>query len=430
MKIRGLIIICIANAIPLIWYGPLIAQGNGTAALGQYLGVVALILMSITQLIATRINGIEATFGSLDRVYVLHKWLAVIAIVASFLHENMDPDIGNIALIAGINDNAEDLGELSYNGLLVLVGVSLITIIPYRFWRWSHRLIGIFFALAAAHYLLIEKPFAVFEPSGLYITAFCVIGILSYLYLLIPREVGHNSLIYQVADVVEHQDVIEVHLTPQGKGITHKAGQFAFVNFKPLNLHETHPYTISNAPNPQGTLRFMVKGLGSYTKRIGQVLEPGMTARVSNSFGHFTLTPTDGPQIWIAGGIGITPFMAWVDTLPPNWSMPTRLYYCVRNPEDVLQLPAFEQAAATVDNFDFSLVVSQRDKRLTAEQIVADLRQDIRIAHVYFCGAESMRESLSKGLAQQGLPRSHFHYEEFEMRTSLGLVRLVRRFLN
>ena len=427
MNIRGLIIIFIAVAIPWIWYGPLIGNNNATSVLGQYLGAAALILMGITQLLATRFRGIEAVFGSMDRVYVLHKWLAIVAVVMAFLHENLDPELDGIELVRNLGDMAEGMGEVAYNGFLVLVIVSLITIIPYKYWKWSHRLIGIFFALASFHFIFIEKPFSVFDLPGLYIGAFCVIGIISYVYLLIPRGIGHNSTLYQVADVVNHGSVTEFHLLPQGKGITHKAGQFAFVNFNQQGLGEIHPFTISSAPQTNGNLRFMVKELGGYTKQLGQRLKPGATASVSNPFGHFSLQNTYGPQVWIGAGIGITPFMAWLDELTPAWSTPTHLYYCVRSQEDALLITDFEAAAERIENFEFTLVVSQAGNRLTADQIVEKLGQDIRSAHVYFCGPAAMRDALKRSLSKRGLPAKHFHYEEFEIRSSLGIVGLVRR---
>lgn len=426
MKLRGLILIIVAAVIPWLWYAPLMASG-GNDALGQYMGVVSLILMGITQLLATRIRGIEAIFGSLDRVYVLHKWLAIGALVTAFLHESLGAELDGIALIRGLGDAAEDIGELSYNGIIFLTLISLMTFIPYKYWKWSHRFIGIFFAFGAAHYFFIEKPYGTFEPIGLYISAFCVMGIASYIYLLIPRMFGHNTKAYEVTSVIQHPEVAEINLTPKGKGIRHKAGQFTFLNFNPLLLRETHPFTISSAPQENGDLRFMVKGLGRYTKRIGHHLEVGTTARVSRAYGHFTLKPTKGSQIWIGGGIGVTPFMAWAGAMNKDWSTPAHLYYCVRTPQDALLVDEFEQLARENKNFSYSVVVSSQGNRLTAEKIAARLGSEIGQAHVYFCGPAGMRDALKSGLVRKGLRRSRFHYEEFEMRTSFNFAERIRR---
>ncbi|MGB7320646.1 MAG: hypothetical protein WBC95_04480, partial [Albidovulum sp.] len=52
------------------------------ALFSQYLGMMALILMAWGQILATRISGVESVFGGLDRVYVLHKWAGIFAMLA------------------------------------------------------------------------------------------------------------------------------------------------------------------------------------------------------------------------------------------------------------------------------------------------------------------------------------------------------------
>lgn len=39
---------------------------------------------------------------------------------------------------------------------------SRATFIPYRLWRWTHRLMGVFIAVGAFEYLFVLKPFSLF----------------------------------------------------------------------------------------------------------------------------------------------------------------------------------------------------------------------------------------------------------------------------
>ena len=187
-----------------------------------------------------------------------------------------------------------------------------------------------------------------------------------------------------------------------------------------------HPYTISSAPTADGQLRFLVKGLGSYTKRLGSALKTGSTARVSKAYGHFGLRKTKGVQVWIGGGIGITPFLSWAQSLDEAWSVPTRLYYCVRSAESAIYLNELQATAERVDSFSATVVNSSKEKRLNATRIVKELAGDIQTAHVYFCGPAAMRDALKQDLVAQGLRERNFHYEEFEIRTGIGLERPLR----
>ena len=140
------------------------------------------------------------------------------------------------------------MGEFSYSGIMILTLMSLATFIPYKLWKWSHRFFWLFFAFAALHYVYIEKPYALMDFPGMYTFFFCLMGVWSYLYLLVPRMVGHNNVTYKVSEVVNHGDVTEINLTPQKRGIRHKAGQFAFVNFESLTLREVHPVHHQQCP--------------------------------------------------------------------------------------------------------------------------------------------------------------------------------------
>ena len=83
------------------------------ALFSQYLGLAALILMAWGQILSTRMRGIETLFGGLDRVYVLHKWAGIVAMVAILVHDTVDAELDGLGRGNGLNDLAETLGEIS-----------------------------------------------------------------------------------------------------------------------------------------------------------------------------------------------------------------------------------------------------------------------------------------------------------------------------
>ncbi|MBO6756949.1 MAG: ferredoxin reductase family protein [Roseibium sp.] len=424
MRPLGLILIAAAVLVPIIWFAPLAATRDPVALFSQYLGSSALILMGINQFIATRSPGLETVFGGLDRIYVLHKWLAIVALAALGLHDIIDAEMDGLrgGPLAGI---AEDVGEVSLYGLLILILASVITFIPYHLWKWTHRFIGAFFVLGAFHFFFIEKPFQNADPLGLYIAAFCILGMISYLWILVLRPMAPRGHGYVVDAVTRLGGVIEVTLTPKGRGLTHKAGQFAFLSIKGNGLSEEHPFTLSSAPGPARALRFSIKDLGDYTRRLGKHLGEGMQATVSGPYGHFTLPRSRDPQVWIGAGIGITPFLAFAESLKERETGPVKLYYCVRDTGDIPYVVDLEAIAEKVPNLELVVVNSAEGIRLSPDRVVADLGGNLPSAHVYFCGPTAMRKALKTGLVAKGLRASRFHYEEFEMRTGIGLGRLA-----
>ena len=76
-------------------------------------------------------------------------------------------------------------------------------------------------------------------------------------------------------------------------------------------------------------------------------------------------------------------------------------------------------------NFNLHVVETTRAGRLTADRIVEATGGIKRGTRAYFCGPERMRDTVKVGLARKGLARRHFHYEEFEIRSSIWPLTLV-----
>ena len=75
-----------------------------------------------------------------------------------------------------------------------------------------------------------------------------------------------------------------------------------------------HPFTISSAPQ-EGVVRVTVKALGDYTSRLQELVEPGMPAVIGGPHGRFNHWRGTDRQVWIAGGVGVAPFLSWVRAL-------------------------------------------------------------------------------------------------------------------
>ncbi len=423
MRFFGIAIVVAALLAPLAGFGPLALRHDPIAIVSECAGAAALIAMALGQILATRLRILEPVFGGLDRIYVLHKWLGIGAMAAILLHDTLDAEAGGVGGDAALTDLAETFGEVSLYGLLILAIITVATFIPYRLWYLTHKFMGAFFAVALLHFALIAKPFATLDPLGLYIMAFGAAGVLSYLYTLLPRGQGSGWRSHRVVAVDRTRDAMAVTLEPDRRSIGHRAGQFAFVRFELPGLSESHPFTISKAPDADGLVRFTIKALGGYTRALNRELEVGSHALVSPPYGRFFRRRGAKREIWIAGGIGITPFVAWAQALEPDHS-PIDLFLCVRGLGAAAHLDELNLIALSDPRFTVHLVDSTAGDRLTAERIAETA--SLVDAQVHFCGPKGMRETLRTGLCERGLRSSCFHYEMFEIRSGLGLRRLAQ----
>lgn len=417
MRPIGIFLIIAALLVPLYWYVGWIAGPDGSAMFSQYIGSVSIIAMGISMMLSTRIMGLEPVFGGLDRIYVIHKWLGILAVVTILIHDTVDAELQGRETF--LTDLGETLGEVSLYGILILVVITIVTFIPYHLWLWTHKFMGLFFTFSAVHYILLMKPLDPITPLGIYMLVFCVLGIISYIYTLLPLRGGRD---YEVSGIQTSGSMMSLELKPVSRGISHRAGQFAFLDIKAAKKSEVHPFTISKAPDGEGTLRFTIKALGDFTHDIAKSVKVGQKANVSRAYGHFR-RKNRAPEIWVAGGIGITPFLAWASEIG-ELKHPVHLFYCVRNEQEAVHLDEL-RALDGNPNFNLHLVCSQTSGRLTVDRIAETVDFSVSDADAYYCGPEVMRTTLQKGLAARGLSRARFHYEEFEIRSGIGLRYLL-----
>jgi predicted ferric reductase len=425
MRPVGPVLILIALITPIPWFIELSARYPDAAIFSQYLGAVALITMGFGQFLSTRLPGLESIFGGQDRIYVLHKWLAVGGLVALGLHDVVDAEIERLGQETLIADIAEDVGEIGYNGLLILGLATVTTFIPYRLWRWSHKFIGAFYGLGVFHFVFILKPFTLTDPVGVYILAFCIAGVGSYFYMLMLYAFVPGPSPYTVTEVTAKFGMTEVLLEPSGRGIRHVAGQFAFIGFQAPDLEEMHPYTISHAPTDGRQLRFSIKALGAYTERLGNTLTVGTGAHVNGAFGRFRRPRKSKAEIWIGAGIGITPFLAWAGQLEPDDEKPVHLFFCLRDLDNAPYVNELSEIARIVPGFSVHFIDSVTDQRITGQKVQEVSGLELRTSHVSFCGPEPLRELLRAQLIEAGLSRWRFQFEEFEIRSGIGVLKFV-----
>ncbi|WP_268808468.1 ferredoxin reductase family protein [Roseovarius albus] len=392
------------------------------ALFSQCLGLAALVLMAWGQILATRLPGIEFMFGGLDRVYILHKWAGIAAMVAILLHDTIDAEMRDLGRETVLTEIAETLGEISLYGLLVLVVISVATFIPYHLWKWSHKAMGALFAAASFHFFFIMKPFATSDPAGLYTGAFCLAGFLAYVWTLLPEEV-RPSRAYRISNLEQTGGATAITMVPDAAGLRPAPGQFGIFSFVGSGHGEPHPYSFSKTSS-DGTLRVTVKPLGDFTTRLGHILETGQVVRVQGPFGRFRLSGKS-PEVWIAGGIGITPFLTWATSLKAD-ADPVHLFYCVRTRNDAVHLSEIEEIAKSKPNLSLHVIVSAEGNRLTADGIAKVVGADLSGVKASFCGPVSLRRVLQKDLLRYGVTPRRFHYEEFEFRTGIGLKRLAQ----
>jgi predicted ferric reductase len=192
--------------------------------------------------------------------------------------------------------------------------------------------------------------------------------------------------------------------------MTFRPGQFTFMKFLgKKRKFPSHPFTLSGAP-AEGVIHFTIKSLGDHTAQLIASVQAEDEFAVTAPHGMFDYTKGGKRQIWIAGGIGITPFRSfYLSDIPADFSID--FFYAYRGEEEGAYLE--ELQTLPKNNLRLHLIDDTQQGFLTIEKIAEHI-QDATPVEIYFCGPKPMRDSLRKNLKNSGMCVTGFHFEEFQ----------------
>ncbi len=391
-------------------------------ALGIALGAASIAAMSLTLILSTRPRWAEPLFGGLDRMYEVHKWLGIAALALMIGHNTFEPELENVVRETRLGEFASDVGEVAFNGLIGLILISWIKRIPFTrlelpwsIWRFTHRFTGLLFAVAAFHQFAVDKPSGLDGTLDLYLNALSLAGLAAWLFMqfvapyLRPRA-------FVLENIDRHGSVAEVTLRPEGRALRWRPGQFAFLSAPDAGMAEAHPFTIASAPRADGHLRFGIKALGGWTRRLPERLAHGQRLRVEGPYGRFVFRKRARRQVWLAGGIGITPFLAWAEALTDTDQQEIALVWVVTTRTEAFAAERLAAIAARHAGLTVHIVASAEDGRFTAQRLTQLVPFPLHESELFYCGPTGLRDAVVSGLQAAGQRPRRVHHEAFELR--------------
>jgi predicted ferric reductase len=411
------------------------------AAWMQYSGTLAFGAMSLAALLAARPLWLEQRLGGLDKAYRLHKWLGIAALTAALVHwlwakgpkwaigwgwladpgrkpkAPPDADLGMVeAALRQYKHLAEDIGGWAFYAAVALIVLALLRRFPYRLFAKTHKLMPMVYLALVCHAVGVVRFSYWSQPVGWAIALLMAAGAVSAARALLGR-VGARRTAGGVIEALQHYpalDVLETTIRVDERWQGHRPGQFAFATFDAQE--GAHPFTIASAWSASAPrLTFITKALGDHTRTLARRLRVGAGVKIEGPYGCFTFDDGNPRQIWVGGGIGITPFIARLGHLAQGGgSAPTiDLFHCTAeyDPAAIGKLRADAESAGA----RLHLFVEGKDGRLTGERLRA-LVPEWKQASVWFCGPVAFARALRADLLAHGLPAHAFHQELFQMR--------------
>ncbi len=397
---------------------------------GMLMGMSGLMMVFFQFVISARIKWIDRLYGY-NNVLSFHRRMGKVAfgfILAHLLLLTLAEQ--KLDMLTSLDDPwYVNLGKLTFLILAVQVFISIgykkITL-TYERWRTIHDL----FAVAILVLMFIHSFFAGDDLE---------LFPLQVIWLILPPVgiaffIWQRYFLFKFAPVYYITDVIKkahkvhtIHFAPNDGEIpfTHNPGQFHFIKF--INCthlkNEEHPFTISSSPSQKSHLASTIKASGDFTSQI-HLLQKGDKVKIVGPFGKLSFIEKNhtGPIVFIAGGIGITPFMSMLQYMADtNHKRKVVLFYFNETESDI----AFRQELNELSSADISLklqvvyVLSKQsdwkgEKGHFNKQLVEKYCPDPLVNNRYYtCGPPRMSDAVLKELKALDIPLKNIHSEMF-----------------
>lgn len=420
-----------------LWADPPAMNGRGIShEVFYWNGVLAWGFMAMTIVIAARPAWLErVTKTPLDELYRWHRTLGFWALGLSVVHwvtkTLMQPILALMTLepvpkiargeLAGFDLFWSQLRGFSVESSIWATALALFLgamvfakAIRYTKWLLWHKLFSVLFILLSVHSIRLMDPADAFLPLGWINIAMTLVGLWYSVVLLVRGAGREKTLKAAVTDVRVDRDVTLLTVRPE-KPLAVRPGEFAFLA---TEGEEKHPFSVASV-RPDGTLLFAVKALGDYTANTVPTIAPGDEVTVEGPWGAFTpafleANEKDGArhEVWVAGGVGIAPFCAWLESAAKREGAApcAKLVWCIRDRAAEPLIGRIEWLAKQT-GVDLE-VVESKVSRLDATTLFRDRLPE----SLSLCAGAGLSESVIDAYLKAGGKRSAVRREHFDWR--------------
>lgn len=316
----------------------------------------------------------------------------------------------------------KDVGFVAL-GIIALIAVTSIWLrkrFSFRGWHNLHLLSYVVLPIALVHTIGIGREDLPLIGRYLWITLAIIYMILLIYQLL--SSMGMFKYKYKIlSEDSETPTVSNIVLVPEGKNMLHPMpGQFIYI--QPEKTGESHPFGVINYEPLTGKIWIAPKRLGTFTEWLST---KGTNQRIfiDGPYGVFTSEFIKDPNmqaVFIAGGIGIAPFMYSLYLLKKGIERPITLIYGNNTEDDIPFRDELAELAREVSNLKVVHVIRDAVNPgfekgfVTIDVIKKYLGDDLTKYDFFICGPPVMINLVDKALRESGhVSKKSIHYELF-----------------
>lgn len=418
----GLIILSLLPALALPVMPKIITLSSGLlylSAISGYIGVVLLLWMYVL--------GAKSIFGLWFRdvapVMRIHRWLGQYGMLFLLAHplfitfsygESLFYSI--VPHISTEFERHVTLGRISLY-LIAMLWISSILLrkkMGYRPWKYLHFLAYIALPFSLLHVPGTGSQFA----SEAIVKTYYFSLVVAYFVITLMRLRGLFASDVNTAEVLRHEIIaegtylLELELPPSSD--MPEPGQYVYIRMGIIS--EDHPFSVAHIDEKNRRIMLGYRSTGRYSQAMTN-LQNGDSVYISNPYGAFlgSLQDSKLPVVFIAGGIGVTPFVQALlaERSPEN----TWLFYANRSRSTTAFAKPLKQqlGAHCVALFSNEAQLQPGEySGFISKEILSESLKNPQGYTYYICGPGVMMNHAKGLLTELGVPKTQIHTEAFE----------------
>lgn len=406
-------------AMPTTWDG----AKNTFENIGRLAGLAGMALFAWNVILSARLKIYNKLFLGLDNTYRAHHIIGSTAFILLLIHPVMiayryflsSPASAYEFIKPSLASPFRLIGTIALGLMMLLMIITLYINVKYEWFVMTQRLLGLVLFIGGVHAIFVGGSSLRGGVLSLtiYFGLLLALAALVYIYRSLFHGSFHKYYDYRIEKIVQRgSGIYDLILSPASKQMQFKPGQFAFLKIEADGLlGQVHPFSMSSTVSDK-FLTFGIKNLGDYTTELGKITGP-LKVKVDGPYGTFSNTIVKNQrQIWIAGGIGITPFLAMAKQLGEGQQVD--LYYSVKSPNEAVYSSELHRISKSNKNLRVIDYDTEKLGLITADYVF-EHSKNLGDANFMICGPGPMMWSLKSQLKKKGIKKRNINTEEFNL---------------